>query len=84
MARAIGTGQFIGTRKHGMNEGPLLAYRDSVRQRMAEKRARDQARDVAAKNRSPKEQVARLDALLGKGQGAQRERARLSRLLKGK
>lgn len=40
-------------------------------------------RQEAANNRSAKEQLARLDELFGKGQGAKKERARLeSRLVK--
>jgi hypothetical protein len=34
-------------------------------------------RDEEARNRTPQQQLKRLDALLGKGEGAKRERARL-------
>lgn len=75
-------GRFLGSRKHGMNEGPLLAYRQAVREQVARKAASDRARTLAASKRTPQEQVKRLDALLGLGQGAKRERARIARKLR--
>lgn len=78
MDSATGVSFFKGSRRHGMNEGPLLAFREACRQRQADKRVRDRARDAAAAKRTPQEQLRRLDALLGKGRGARRERARIA------
>ena len=54
------------------------------RQRMAARRREAEARQVARDARGDEEQLARLDALLGDGKGAQKERARLvARAFKG-
>lgn len=50
------------------------SYRD-IRREQAAKRQAERAK------RSPAEQLALLDARLGKGQGAKKERARLEKLL---
>lgn len=46
---------------------------------IAVRRADAAARDLARKERGDAGQLARLDAMFGEGQGAQRERARLAK-----
>ena len=46
----------------------------------ARKRASAEERKEARANLSPDQQLKRLDALLGKGEGAEKERARLESL----
>lgn len=54
------------------------------RRRQEERREGAQRRQEARDSRTPQEQLQRLDELLGVGQGAQRERARLQALIKEK
>lgn len=57
------------------------AHRARWRQRQADKRSGIEARATARARRSPADQLAMLDARLGAGVGAVRERARLLRQL---
>jgi hypothetical protein len=49
--------------------------------RREEKRQQALARQEARNKLTPAQQLAKLDALLGKGKGAKRERARLQKLI---
>lgn len=49
--------------------------------RQFDKKARDTERTAAAADRNPRQQLQRLDFRLGKGTGAKRERARLTKRL---
>jgi hypothetical protein len=57
--------------------GGKYGYLKEIRQQEAQERAEVRA------SRSPEEQLAVLDKRLGKGKGAQRERARLQALIEG-
>jgi len=52
-----------------------------MRSRKAQRREAAQKRLEKRQQRSPQEQLQLLDARLGKGKGAQKERARLMKLL---
>jgi|GEM_PF-2529952 len=52
-------------------------------ERQEEKRQIIEENQTARLNRSAKEQLARLDARLGKGVGAVKERAKLNKILEG-
>lgn len=61
--------------------GPIAPWK---RQRMAARRLEAEARQAVRDARGDEDQLARLDALLGNGKGAQKERARLvKRTFKG-
>ena len=49
--------------------------------RLEEKRQQAFARQEARNKLTPAQQLAKLDALLGKGKGAKKERARLEKLI---
>lgn len=68
------------SRKYKSSEG-LMKYRLEKEARLADQARRSEERDVAARKRSPRDQLARLDSLLGKDVGAVRERARLKALM---
>lgn len=55
-----------------------------MRRSRKEKREEAEARQRAAEERTPQEQLARLDAMFGSGVGAKKERAKLlARIQKG-
>lgn len=58
--------------------GPIAAWKHHV---MARRRSEAEARQAARDSRGDEGQLARLDALFGVGQGAQRERSRLAKRL---
>ncbi len=49
-----------------------------------QKRAKVEELVGGRKDRTPEQQIAVLDARLGKGQGAQKERARLAKVIAGR
>jgi len=71
------------SRRHQTNEA-FLAYQAEKEGRVQQQQRDCQARIEAAKNRTPEEQVARLDKMFGKGQGAKKERAKLALRIEAK
>lgn len=67
-------------KQHGANHFAAVAQYQAEHGRDA-RQHNAKERDEARRARSHEEQLARLDAKLGKGQGAKRERARLLRLI---
>lgn len=69
------------SRKHSTNAEHLLAQ-SKYRKEQLDKLESAHTRQKLAQKRSPQEQLRLLDARLGKGQGAKKERTRLTRLIK--
>jgi hypothetical protein len=69
------------SKRHQTNEA-FLAYQAVKEARAQEQQRACEAREEAARNRTPQEQLKRLDSLLGPGQGAVKERARIARKIK--
>lgn len=69
------------SRRYQSSQG-LSTYRDNRDKAQAAKSYAESQRDAAARARTPNQQLVRLDALLGKGLGALRERSRLVKLIK--
>jgi hypothetical protein len=65
------------SRRHKTGAAHAAAVQNRLSQEQAQLEAQAQ-REAEAAQRTPQEQIKRLDALLGKGQGAKRERARLA------
>ena len=53
------------------------------KQARAERRARAEELAEERAKRTPQQQLTRLDEMFGKGKGAQKERARLAKVIKG-
>ena len=66
------------SRRYQSNEAHLAAQQAKM-ERVQDQILDSIERDEAAKNRTPEEQLARLDKMLGKGKGAKKERARLKK-----
>ena len=66
------------SKRHQTNEA-FLAYQAEKEARIQEQQAASDARIEAARTRTPQEQLKRLNALFGPGQGAKKERARIAR-----
>jgi len=71
-----------GSRKHPEGSDAHFAHQDYWQMQKSKGARRDRAeeRQAAREHRSDREQIARLDRLLGDGVGAVRERARLGRV----
>ena len=65
------------SRRNKTNEA-FLAYQTQQESRMLEQQAAFKVRVAAAKNRTPEEQIARLNTLFGEGKGAKKERKKLA------
>ncbi len=65
--------------KRNQTNEAFLAYQAEKEARVQEQHVACVERIEAALTRTPQEQLKRLDALLGPGQGAVRERARIAR-----
>ena len=63
--------------KNGFPTEAQSKARERYQARQEAKVAKRMANLAARAKRSPEEQLARLDSILGKGQGARKERARL-------
>lgn len=68
------------SRRNQTSQG-LTDYRIKRDAKQQEKDNQARVRDALARQRTPREQIARLDAKLGKGKGAARERNRLAKLI---
>lgn len=68
------------SRRHYSNAA-LEAYRAEMQRRVNDQMSAMESRHAEARERTAAQQIARLDARLGNGQGAKRERARLKKLL---